>query len=162
MPRCSKRWAFQPRPDTLQVTDCGRRAQAPSQARQHPLLLMTFARVSRIPISGSKTQGIAERHYPEADVWLGERGYRAFEAEFKRINEFVQLARDTSAKTGRRSTASHAFARRSEKARDPLRSGQSGTQAGNAGEAKTTVGPPDRLTLRLPGCVTRFELRREL
>jgi hypothetical protein len=59
--------------------------------------LMTFARVSRIPMNGSKTQGVAERHYPEADLWLAERGYRALEAEYKRINEFVQLARDTSA-----------------------------------------------------------------
>jgi hypothetical protein len=66
-----------------------------SQASIH-FYLMTFARVSRIPMSGSKRPGVAERHYPEANVWLGERGYRALEAEYKRINDFVQLSRDTS------------------------------------------------------------------
>jgi hypothetical protein len=54
--------------------------------------LMAFARMSRIPMSGSKQNGVFDRHYPEADVWIGESGYRALETEYKRINEYFQLA----------------------------------------------------------------------
>ncbi len=57
--------------------------------------LMAFARASQIPMSGSKEQGVADKYYPEADVWIGARGYRVLESEFKRINEFVQHARQT-------------------------------------------------------------------
>jgi hypothetical protein len=57
--------------------------------------LMAFARASQIPMSGSKEQGVAERYYPEADVWVGERGYRTLQSEYKRINDFVQQARQT-------------------------------------------------------------------
>ena len=39
--------------------------------------LMAFARKSRIAMSGSKQNGVFDRHYPEADVWIGEQGYRA-------------------------------------------------------------------------------------
>ena len=35
------------------------------------------------------------RRYPEADLWTNERGYRALEHEFKRVDEFVKLARQT-------------------------------------------------------------------
>ena len=54
--------------------------------------LMAFARMSRIAMSGSKQNGIFDRHYPEADVWIAEQGYRALETEYKRINEYFQLA----------------------------------------------------------------------
>ena len=47
-------------------------------------------------MSGAKTEGVAERYYPEADLWLADRGYRALAAEFKRISEFVQLAKDAN------------------------------------------------------------------
>ena len=57
--------------------------------------LMSFARISRISLAGSKEQGVAEKYYPEADLWTGDQGYRALEAEYKRINEFVQHARQT-------------------------------------------------------------------
>ena len=30
---------------------------------------------------------------PKPTVWIGESGYRALETEFKRINEYFQLAR---------------------------------------------------------------------
>ena len=55
--------------------------------------LLAFARVSRIPIRGSKTDRVFDKHYPEADVWMGEQGYRSLEAEYKRLNEYFQLAR---------------------------------------------------------------------
>ena len=65
-------------------------------ARDHlHFYLMAFARMSRIAMSGSKQNGVFDRHYPEADVWIGEPGYRSLENEFKRINEFFQLARTT-------------------------------------------------------------------
>jgi hypothetical protein len=57
--------------------------------------LMAFARVSQISMSGSKENGVFDRHYPEADVWVGEPGYRALENEYNRINQYVQLARKT-------------------------------------------------------------------
>ncbi len=57
--------------------------------------LMAFARVSRIAISSTKKEGTFDKHYPEADVWIGEQGYRALEEEFKRINEYFQLAHRT-------------------------------------------------------------------
>jgi hypothetical protein len=55
--------------------------------------LMAFARMSRIAMSGSKQNRVFDRHYPEADVWIGEQGYRALENEYERINEYFQLAR---------------------------------------------------------------------
>jgi hypothetical protein len=57
--------------------------------------LMTFARMSQIPMSGSEEQGVSDKYYPEADLWIGARGYRVLESEYKRINEFVQHARQT-------------------------------------------------------------------
>jgi hypothetical protein len=57
--------------------------------------LVAFARLSQIPISGSKKEGVFDRHYPEADVWVGERGYRMLESEFRRIDAYAQLARKT-------------------------------------------------------------------
>ena len=50
--------------------------------------LMAFARVGRIPMRGSKTARTFDRHYREADVWMGETGYRALELEFNRVNEY--------------------------------------------------------------------------
>jgi hypothetical protein len=55
--------------------------------------LMTFARVSQLPISGSKLEGAFIKHYPEADVWLGEGSYRALEREYRRVDQYFQLAR---------------------------------------------------------------------
>ena len=41
-------------------------------AREHlHFYLMAFARMSRIVMSGSKQNGVFDRHYPEADVWIG-------------------------------------------------------------------------------------------
>jgi len=57
--------------------------------------LMAYARSSRIPLAASEEKGVLARHYPEADLWTNERGYRALENEYKRVNEFVRLARQT-------------------------------------------------------------------
>ena len=56
--------------------------------------LMAYARWSRIPLAAS-ADGVLARHYPEADLWTDERGFRALENEYKRVNEFVRLARQT-------------------------------------------------------------------
>ena len=58
--------------------------------------LTTFARVSQIPVSGSKKDGVFDKHYPEADVWVGVQGYRALENEYLRIDQYFQLARKNS------------------------------------------------------------------
>jgi hypothetical protein len=58
--------------------------------------LMAFARRNRIPLAASEEKGVLARHYPEADLWTNERGYSALEQEFKRLNEFVRIARQTA------------------------------------------------------------------
>jgi hypothetical protein len=57
--------------------------------------LNAFARRSRIPLASSEQKGLLERHYPEADLWTNERGYRALEREFKRLSEYARLARQS-------------------------------------------------------------------
>lgn len=57
--------------------------------------LLAYARARRIPLSGAKKEGVFDRHYPEADIWVGERGYRLLETEYKRVNEYVQLANNS-------------------------------------------------------------------
>ena len=57
--------------------------------------LLAYARARRIPISGAKKDGVFDKHYPEADVWVGERGYRLLGTEYKRVNEYVQLANNS-------------------------------------------------------------------
>lgn len=56
--------------------------------------LMTFARHNQIPLASEKKEGTARR-YPEAGLWTTEQGFRALESEYKRINAFYQLARQT-------------------------------------------------------------------
>jgi hypothetical protein len=63
-----------------------------SRANIH-FYLMAYARFRQIPMSGSKQEGAFDKYYPEADVWVGERGYRLLESEFKRVNEYYQIAR---------------------------------------------------------------------
>ena len=47
-------------------------------------------------MNGEKKDGAFDKHYPEADVWLGERGYRALENEYRRIDQYYQLASKTA------------------------------------------------------------------
>jgi len=57
--------------------------------------LVAHARWSRIPLVAAEEKGVLARHYPEADLWTHERGFKALENEYKRVNQFVQLARQT-------------------------------------------------------------------
>ena len=57
--------------------------------------LMAYARWSRITLAAREDKDVLAKHYPEADLWTDERGFRALENEYKRVNEFVQLARET-------------------------------------------------------------------
>jgi hypothetical protein len=57
--------------------------------------LMAFARANQIPLFASEEKGVHDRYYPEADLWTNERGYRALGSEYRRINEFVRMARET-------------------------------------------------------------------
>src|SRR5262249_46894513 len=55
--------------------------------------LAAFARRSRIPLAASEAKGLLGRHYPEADLWTDERGFRALEREFTRVYRYLELAR---------------------------------------------------------------------
>jgi len=57
--------------------------------------LLAFARSNHIPLFGQEEKGVHDRYYPEADLWTNERGYRTLQNEYRRINDFVRLARDT-------------------------------------------------------------------
>jgi len=57
--------------------------------------LMAFARRNQIPLIASEEKGVHDRYYPEADLWTNERGYRALQSEYRRINEFVRIAKET-------------------------------------------------------------------
>ena len=57
--------------------------------------LTAFARWNQFPLAGAQDRALAAKHYPEADVWMSEQGYRALAAEYQRIGEFVRLARET-------------------------------------------------------------------
>src|SRR5262249_35493403 len=48
--------------------------------------LLAFARTRRIPMFGAQQRGTATREYPEAAVWLSDRGYAALLEEYRRIN----------------------------------------------------------------------------
>ncbi len=55
--------------------------------------LLAYARMSQIPLAPAESKGVFTRRYPEADVWTDERGYRALENEYRRVNEFARFAR---------------------------------------------------------------------
>ncbi len=57
--------------------------------------LMAFARVNQVPLFAAEEKGVHDRYYREADLWTNERGYRALESEYRRINEFVRMAKET-------------------------------------------------------------------
>jgi hypothetical protein len=57
--------------------------------------LLAFARDREISLAPSEESGVFTRRYPEADLWTNEQGYSALENEYKRVNQFVRLARQT-------------------------------------------------------------------
>ncbi len=57
--------------------------------------LMAFARWNEFRMAAVQDRAVAPKHYPEADVWTSDRGYRELAAEYQRINGFVRLARET-------------------------------------------------------------------
>jgi len=57
--------------------------------------LVAFARWNHIPLVPAEKKGPQDRYYPEADLFTTERGYGALQSEYRRISEFVRLARDT-------------------------------------------------------------------
>jgi hypothetical protein len=56
--------------------------------------LMAYARWNRMTLGAQKT-GVVAKHYPEADLWTNEQGYRDLAIEYQRISEFVRAARET-------------------------------------------------------------------
>jgi hypothetical protein len=59
--------------------------------------LMAYARSNRIPMFASQQPRVASKRYPEADLWVSERGYEALEQEYRRIGEARQLAEEAAA-----------------------------------------------------------------
>jgi hypothetical protein len=57
--------------------------------------LLAFARCSQISLAPVEETGVFPRYYPEADLWTDERGYSELEAEYKRVKQFVRVARQT-------------------------------------------------------------------
>jgi hypothetical protein len=57
--------------------------------------LMALARRYRLRLAPVREPGVASKYYPEADLWTDEEGYHTLEAEYKRINEYVRLVRET-------------------------------------------------------------------
>ena len=57
--------------------------------------LLAFARWNKFPLNTTQDRAVAPKHYPEADVWTSDRGYRELATEYQRINQFVRLARET-------------------------------------------------------------------
>jgi len=57
--------------------------------------LMALARRYRIPLAPVRDAGVASRSYPEADLWTDEQGFQTLLAEYKRIDEYVRLFRET-------------------------------------------------------------------
>lgn len=58
--------------------------------------LMAFARSHRMPFYAARQQGAATRSYPEADVWLNDRGYQMMSAEYRRVSELIPVAREAA------------------------------------------------------------------
>jgi hypothetical protein len=59
--------------------------------------LLAFARSRRIPLFGAQQPGTATRPYPEAAVWLSDRGYAALQQEYRRVNELIPVAQEAVA-----------------------------------------------------------------
>jgi hypothetical protein len=57
--------------------------------------LMAFARRNHFPLVAAQDRAVAPRRYPEANVWMSDRDYQALAAEYQRVGEFVQAARET-------------------------------------------------------------------
>lgn len=59
--------------------------------------LLAFARANRIPISATRRPAAA-RHYPEADLWLGDHGYETLLREYRRVSGLAPMAREAVAR----------------------------------------------------------------
>ena len=105
-----RRWSATPQP------------RGDRRPREHSFLpSRLFARTSHIPMSGSEERASLTNITPKPTSGSAQRGYRLLEAEYKRINEFVQLAnRPRARRMANARRRAHPFTRRSEKARDSL------------------------------------------
>jgi hypothetical protein len=57
--------------------------------------LVAFARWNHFTLAAAQDRALSPKRYPEADVWMTEKEYQALAAEYQRVNEFVQAARET-------------------------------------------------------------------
>jgi hypothetical protein len=96
--------------ETLEAMGVGpARGQVPAQEPQPPSVgaiasrdnihfyLMALARSYRFRLAPIRVTGVASKYYPEAGLWTDDEGFHALEAEYKRINEYVRLFRETGA-----------------------------------------------------------------
>jgi hypothetical protein len=59
--------------------------------------LMAYARLQHIPLVADEQKGVYSRRYAEADLWTSETGYRALQAEYRRINDYARSLRESGA-----------------------------------------------------------------
>jgi hypothetical protein len=57
--------------------------------------LIAFARWNHFTLAAAQDRALSPKRYPEADVWMTEQEYQKLAAEYQRVNEFVQAARET-------------------------------------------------------------------
>lgn len=59
--------------------------------------LLAFARSRGVAMHAEQAPGTASRHYPEADVWLSDRGYNTLLQEYRRVSALIPIAREAVA-----------------------------------------------------------------
>ena len=112
--------------------------------------LMAFARWNQFPLAAVRDRNEAPRHYPEADVWTSEQGYRALATEYARISEFVRLARETGAEGWEEANPARTFSSADQKRR-AIRFGlaSAGPARGNTAKNKKACAKAMRTYCRL-------------
>jgi hypothetical protein len=54
--------------------------------------LLAYARSNQIPVFAAQQPRVATKSYPEADLWMSDRGFQSLEQEYRRIGEARQLS----------------------------------------------------------------------
>jgi hypothetical protein len=102
--------------------------------------LLAFARWNQFPLASAQNRIVAPRHYPEADVWTSEEGYKRLATEYARISEFVRLARETGGEDWEEPNPARTFSSAEQKRR-AIRFGlaSAGPARGNTAKNKKTA-----------------------
>ena len=94
--RSSMPWACRSRLEMTPATAQGAPSLGAIASRESiHFYLMAFARWNHFPLVATEHKNRMASHYPEADLWTDEPGYRALGAEYQRVAEYSQLAKET-------------------------------------------------------------------